>query len=488
MYVGIDLGTSSVKCVLLNDAWQIVATSSQSLSVSRPQASWSEQHPDDWWRAVDAGMLALKTQHPLEFAAIKSIGLSGQMHGVCLLDQQGEVIRPAILWNDTRAFTECDELIDLVPDAIAITGNLMMPGFSAPKLLWLKKHELENFLSIDKILLPKDFIRYRLTGDFATDCSDASGTSWLNVANRDWSTTMLHACDLSLSHMPTLYEGNQITGSLLSSVASAWGLSHDVQVVAGGGDNAASAISVNVTQPGRAFLSLGTSGVYFVADDAYRPNPDNAIHTFCHCLPNLWHEMNVHLSSGSSVQWCAQMLGRDMIDLVHQAQARGIQKTPLFLPYLSGERTPHNSAFARGVFFGLGHDDHGAAMMQAVLEGVAMSFAESQTTLLASGVAIEQIALVGGGARSEYWATLIASCLNRPLQILRGSDVGGALGAARLAYIGLHGLELSDVPEATIDTVIEPDPVWRAYFQERLPLYQQLYRSLESDFYSFYQL
>jgi xylulokinase len=482
MFLGIDLGTSSVKLVLIDEAQRMVGTATAPLSVSRLQPHHSEQDPHDWWAATKHAFFQLKEHHAKSLLGLRAIGLSGQMHGATLLDEQHRVIRPAILWDDMRSFKECDALLAREPRAHEITGNLIMPGFTAPKLMWLAKHEVEHFHAVHKVLLPKDYLRFKLSGDFSTDCSDASGTSWLDVKKRCWSQAMLDASGMKASQMPTLHEGSDVTGVVLPAIAAELGIPLNTQIIAGGGDNAASAVSVGVLKAGQAFLSVGTSGVYFVADDQYRPKPQAAIHTFCHCLPNLWHEMNVHLSAGSSVVWCAKLCNKPIEALVLEAEHSLLQQTPLFLPYLSGERTPHNNAHARGVFFGMDHNTGAASLMQSVLEGVAMNFAQSQQLLVNQGVAIDSVALVGGGAKSHYFAKLIASALGKPLQILHGSEVGGAFGAARLAWMGHMGANLSQLETPVCDVVIEPDARWRTYFQARLPAFEALYKSLESSF------
>ena len=479
MYLGIDLGTSSVKLTLIDDTQQATASASADLQVSRPQALWSEQNPLDWWHAVEAAFFQLKLHMGDHVQAIKAIGLSGQMHGAVILDAKGQLIRPAILWNDGRAFAECEELLAKLPDAHTITGNLIMPGFTAPKLLWLAKHEPDNFKRIHKVLLPKDYLRYCLSGDFATDCSDAAGTCWLDVEKRQWSSAMIEASQLTEQHMPNLYEGNQVTGQLLPRVAKHWGLSENVSIVAGGGDNAASAISIDVTEPGCGFISLGTSGVYFIADDQYRPNPDSAVHTFCHCLPARWHQMNVHLSAASCVTWLAQLVDGDAVELITQASQHESASAPLFLPYLSGERTPHNNPHARGVFLGLDYDCTAVTLMQAVLEGVSLAFADGQRLFEQQGIVVNNLSLVGGGARSDYWAQMIADALDRPIDVLDSAELGGALGAAKLAWLADTGSPCQQLNKPHVQQQYQPNPSRVDYFKNRLKRFRQLGANLE---------
>lgn len=409
MYLGIDIGTSSVKVVITDEGGAVVGQASSPLTVSRPAPLWSEQCAEDWWLATVSAVGQLRASDAGMLASVKSVGLSGQMHGATLLDGDGKVIRPAILWNDGRSGAECVALEEAVPASRDITGNLAMPGFTAPKLLWVKKHEPENFSRIAKVLLPKDYVRYRMTGDFASDLSDSAGTLWLDVAKRCWSETMLSATSLGVDHMPKLYEGTAVTGSLLPSVAKEWGMD-SVPVAAGGGDNAAGAAGIGVVKPGTAFVSLGTSGVYFVSEDSYRPNVKGALHTFCHCVPNTWHKMAVILSAASCLSWVCRLVGAESEQsLLERIEARGDVRngsaTPIFLPYLSGERTPHNDPSAQGVFFGMTHETDALDLAQSVLEGVAFALADGQDGLIASGTEIKELSAIGGGSAERVLGT-----------------------------------------------------------------------------------
>ena len=308
MFIGIDLGTSGVKAVLLDRDGRVRCTAQHALSVSRPHPRWSEQAPADWWRATSAalgGLLAQVRVKGIDAHRIEAIGLTGQMHGATLLDEKGEVLRPAILWNDGRSDVECVELEAAVPQLHRIAGNLAMPGFTAPKLLWVRKHEPEIFARVAMVLLPKDYLRYRLTGDFATDPSDAAGTLWLDVAKRDYSDVLLDACGLSREQMPKVYEGNRVTGTLSPGLAREWGL-REIPVVAGGGDNAAGAVGVGIVRPKQAMLSLGTSGVYFAVSDGFLANPSSAVHSFCHALPQTWHLMSVMLNAAGCIDYLSR--------------------------------------------------------------------------------------------------------------------------------------------------------------------------------------
>ena len=415
MYLGIDLGTSEVKILLLDDMQQIVATVSQPLKLSRPQPLWSEQSPEDWWAAVERGMARLKQNHSIALAATKGIGLSGQMHGAVLLGDQGHLLRPAILWNDVRSSAQCHALERAVPASRRITGNLAMPGFTAPKVLWVAQHEPDVFRQTKKVLLPKDYLRLRLCGEYVSDMSDAAGTLWLDVAKRDWSDIMLNASGLNREQMPRLVEGCAQSGVLRRELASAWGMSENVVIAGGAGDNAASAIGMGVIANSQAFISLGTSGVFFVANDRYRPNPERGVHTFCHALPGQWHQMAVILSAASCLRWVTQMTNTvdeaTLLQEIEYADQKEFSRAPIFLPYLSGERTPHNDPNAKGVWFGLSHDTSRAALGYSVIEGVAFALLDGYQALQSAGTEVTCVSFVGGGSKSHHWAGLLASAL-----------------------------------------------------------------------------
>jgi xylulokinase len=487
VYLGIDLGTSELKAVLVDSEQRLIATARSELSVQRPQPLWSEQDPSAWWRAVEAAMADLRSRAPRELAAVAAIGLSGQMHGAVLLDDAGRVLRPAILWNDLRSSAECAELERRAPALRCITGNLAMPGFTAPKLLWAAAHEPEIFRATAKVLLPKDYLRRQLTGEDVSEMSDASGTLWLDVGRRDWSDAMLEVTDLARRHMPRLVEGRQSTGTLLPALARAWGLREGVTVAGGGGDNAATAVGIGAVRDGQAFLSLGTSGVLFVATAAFRPNPAQGVHAFCHALPGQWHQMAVMLSAASCLRWVTKLTGAaDEAALLAEVETLGLEtrrRAPLFLPYLSGERTPHNDPHAQGVWFGLNHDTDRASLAYAVLEGVAFGLADGYRALRAVGTDIESASLVGGGARSRLWAELIASALNLPLRRHQGGEVGAAFGAARLAMLAADPkARVEDIcPQPPLLNRIEPAP-WSADLVPRFERFRQLYQTLRPLF------
>lgn len=480
-FLGIDVGTSAVKALLTDAAGRVTATAAAALDVDRPRPLWSEQDPDAWWRAVDRAVGELAAQGGT--ASVRAIGLSGQMHGATLLGADARPLRPAILWNDGRSEGACRTLERAEPRSRAITGNLAMPGFTAPKLVWLREHEPRVFAATRHVLLPKDYVRLRMTGEFATDASDASGTLWLDVAARVWSEPMLAACGLGRDAMPAVFEGPAETGRLRAEVAQAWGMQR-VPVAAGAGDQAAGAVGAGVIAPGAASLSLGTSGVLFAADDGFRPNPERAMHAFCHCLPGTWHQMAVILSAASCLAWVRTATGaKSEAALLAEIQAADrVDPGLLFLPYLSGERTPHNDAGASGAFVGISAGTDRASLGRAVLEGVAFAFADCHDVLSEAGANLDEISVIGGGARSPLWGRILASALGRPLVYRQAGEVGPALGAARLAR-----LCAGDEPAAAVCTpppierVAEPDPLLRERYLPMLADFRELYRRLRRN-------
>ncbi|WP_416879158.1 xylulokinase [Litorimonas sp.] len=476
MYLGLDIGTSGVKAVLVDDSQTVIDQASSPLSVSRPKPLWSEQNPEDWVRATHEAVHKLDTRAR---RAVKAVGLSGQMHGATCLDDENEIIRPAILWNDGRSSANCAEMMAEMPSLTEITGNLAMPGFTAPKIHWMRQHEPENFKRIAKVLLPKDYVRYRLTGAFASDMSDSAGTLWMNVERREWSEEVLALTGLTTKNMPELFEGSEPTAKLSAKTADDWGMAQ-VPVAAGGGDNAAGAVGAGVVNPGEGFISLGTSGVVFLADNHYRPNTDGAVHTFCHALPGLWHQMSVILSAASAVDFVARIAGfeteSDLYDQTADAETPG--KGAIFLPYLSGERTPHNDPKATGAFFGLTHEDTPLSMAQAALEGVAFALADGVDVLKATGAKIESLSVIGGGSRSHWWGAVMASAMNLPLTYRKASAVGPAFGAARLARLCVSGEDFAEVcAPPKIDHVIQPDSDMCDLYAGRRETFSKLYHA-----------
>ena len=482
MYLGLDIGTSCVKAILINDSGQFVASSKSALSISHPYPLWAEQQPEDWIHATEDCIQQLDQHHATELQAVQVMGLAGQMHGAVCLDANGAVLRPAILWNDGRSHIECRDLMAKEPAFIQLGGNQVMPGFTAPKLLWLKRHEPDLFRQIHQVLLPKDFVRYVITGDYATDLSDASGTLWLDVANRCWSERLLNASGLDISQVPPVYEGNEVIGTVRADWAQKVGLASNCRVVAGASDNAGAAIAAEAINNGQGLLSLGTSGVYFVANDRFLPAPDTGVHAFCHALPQRWHQMGVILSAAHSLSWWAKIQGNlDEASLVSEAQGVDIKNPlPIFLPYLNGERTPHNNPFAQGCFIGMNAATTRAMLTQSILESLAFCFMDCQQALMQADAHIERLTVTGGGAHSSYWLQLIASILQRPLERSSLAQQGPALGAAQLARMadGHHDLDTTTKPEPAI----EPNAEWHPYLMDRYQRFQISYQQLSSQF------
>ena len=479
MYLGLDLGTSSVKAIVMSETGEVVGEASEPLSVERPGPRMSEQNPEHWWRATCDAVAALR-----DYALrIRAIGLSGQMHGAVLLDRRGDVLRNAILWNDGRSEPQCAAL-EAAIDVAGITGNRAMPGFTAPKLNWVREHEPDIFARTRTVLLPKDYVRYRMTGEFVSDLSDASGTLMLDVGAREWSEAMLAATDLNPNRMPRLVEGSEVSAMLHPGVAAEWGMA-PVPVVGGAGDQAAGAVGAGAVAPGTSFVSLGTSGVYFVPDTQYRPNPAGGVHAFCHALPGLWHQMSVILSAASALTWVARLTGAESEGaLLAEVERSSITPGPVyFLPYLSGERTPHNDADALGAFVGLHHDVDRAELGYAVLEGVAFALADGQRVLVDAGAEIGEVSVIGGGARSLFWGGILAAALARPLAYREDAAIGPALGAARLAALGHGGGDPADVcPPAPLAAEVTATAADMDCAAARFAVYRRLYDDLKPRF------
>ncbi|MGH6763628.1 MAG: xylulokinase [Phyllobacterium sp.] len=479
MYLGLDLGTSGVKALLIDGSQKIIASASAPLDVSRPHSGWSEQDPAHWIEAADDAVSTLKVSHPKELAAVRGIGLSGQMHGATLLDTNDRVLRPCILWNDTRSHKEAAAL-DADPRFRAITGNIVFPGFTAPKLAWVKNNEPDIFAQVRRVLLPKDYLRFWLTGEFVSEMSDAAGTSWLEVGKRRWSGELLAATGLDESTMPSLVEGTDVTGALRAELASRWGMGGDVAVAGGAGDNAASACGMGTVGEGNAFVSLGTSGVLFAANASYLPNPASAVHTFCHALPNTWHQMGVILSATDALNWYAGITGSKASELTEElGTSLRAPSGVTFLPYLSGERTPYNDAIIRGAFIGLGHESSRSVLTQAVLEGVAFAFRDSLEALGEAGTKLGRVTAVGGGSRSRYWLQSIATALGIPVDVPAEGDFGAAFGAARLGLVAAEEADPLAVCRApsTLET-IEPQSNLRGAYDEAYARYRRLYPAI----------
>lgn len=481
MFLGLDIGTSAVKAVLVDGDQKVLATTETPLAISRPHPGFSEQNPEDWWQATLASIDALKAQQPAALSAVQGIGLSGQMHGAVLLDASGAVLRPAILWNDGRSSAECHELEERFPALHQVAGNLAFPGFTAPKLIWVKKHEPEIFARTAKVLLPKAYVGYRLTGEMVEEMSDASGTLWLDVARRDWSDEALAATDLSRDHMPRLVEGNAAAGRIKGELAARWGMATPPVLAGGAGDNAAGAVGLGAIGAGNAFVSLGTSGVLWATTDRYAPNPQSSVHAFCHAIPATWHQMGVILSAASALGWWSQATQVSPGDLLAPlGDAPSAPSPALFLPYLSGERTPHNDTAIRGAFIGLDHDASRETLTQAVLEGVAFAFKDCLDALGAARTKLDQADVIGGGSRSRFWIGVLANVLGLPLNRIEDGERGGAFGAARLARMAATGEAPSSVclPPRRLET-IHPTPDLQNAYAARHARYRALYPALK---------
>ncbi|GAA5618115.1 xylulokinase [Brucella anthropi] len=481
MYLGLDLGTSGVKALLIDHAQTVIGSAHGELDVSRPHPGWSEQDPVQWIKACRTAIDGLRAAHPKEFSAIAGIGLSGQMHGATLLDEQDQVLRPCILWNDTRSYREAAKL-DADPAFRAITGNIVFPGFTAPKLVWVANNEPDIFARIRKVLLPKDYLRLWLTGEYVSDMSDSAGTSWLDTGARHWSRELLDKTNLDESQMPRLAEGTDATGRLRAELAAEWGIAGQPVVAGGAGDNAASACGMGTVKPGHAFVSLGTSGVLFAANGAYQPKPESAVHAFCHALPDTWHQMGVILSAASALDWYARLVGKTAHELDKElGDTLNAPGSATFLPYLSGERTPYNDAKIRGVFSGLEHESDQRALTQAVLEGVAFAIRDNLAALQSAGTDIKSLTAVGGGSRSTYWLKAIATALNVPITLPEEGDFGGAFGAARLGLIAATGVDPFAVctPPRT-ERTIEPEAALLPAYEEAYQRYHALYPALHA--------
>jgi xylulokinase len=482
MYLGLDLGTSELKALLLSDQHEVIGVASSQLIVQREQMLWSEQRPADWWRALEAVMDQLQREYPLALQQLRAIGLSGQMHGATLLGENDTVLRPCILWNDGRSAAQCEALSRAVPNLAAITGNLAMPGFTAPKLQWVREHEPHIFAKIKRVLLPKDWLRLHLTGEAVSDMSDAAGTLWLDVEQRDWSDTMLAATGLTREHMPRLVEGSEVSAYLKPALCERWGLPLNVPVAGGAGDNAASAVGLGRVLPGEGFVSLGTSGVVFVNSASFTPNPAKALHAFCHALPARWHVMSVMLSAASAVTWATRMLGYEgeaaFLTAATSLPAHEQQSAPMFLPYLSGERSPHNNPLATGAWTGLNATHKRDQLAYAVAEGVGFGLLDGLHTIASQCPPSQTLSLVGGGSRSEGWAQLLANILGLSLAVHRDSSHGGALGAARLAWLATGGKveEVCVIPPVL--RTFEPDASRHAALAARHQRFTQLYQKL----------
>ena len=480
MYLGLDIGTSSVKGLLQSEDGEIVASHSVELAISRPLEGYSEQNPQDWINATDTIMSSLKDKAGHHLSQLLGIGLSGQMHGLVALDKADKILRPAILWNDARCERQARMLDTEYPEFRKIGGNAVMAGFTAPKAVWMSHYEAELFNRIKTILLPKDYVRFWLTGEKLSDMSDASGTLWLDVEKRKYSEQLLGYCGLDISQMPGLREGSQPAGTLRKKLAEKWGITAPV-VVSGAGDNAASACGLGVVCPGDAFLSLGTSGVIFSVTDKFLPSAENGVHAFCHAFLDVWHQMGVVLSATDSLNWLSEITGHSVASLATAASTiQDKHSSLMFHPYLSGERTPLNDAIARAGFIGLARSHTHAEMAYAVLEGVSYAMAECADVLAKTGQGPSSLLAVGGGSKNHQWLQLMADTTGLTIHLPMEGEFGGALGAARLGAIA-SGASLTDIlTKPNIKHIFHPRIDYCGFHNEKRNRWRATYNAIKS--------
>jgi xylulokinase len=489
-FLGIDTSTTGSKALVIDQGGDVVAVASSPHTLQTPRPLWSEQDPREWWQAVSASIRSVLEQARLAGESIAAVGLTGQMHGLVLLDEAGNVLRPAILWNDQRTQSQCDEIHARIGKErfIQITGNVALTGFTAPKILWVKENEPEVYAKAKHILLPKDYIRYRLTGEYALDKADGAGTVLFDLRSRDWSDEVLSALEIPRAWMPGTFEGPEFTGTVNEEAAALTGLKAGTPVAAGGGDQAAQAVGVGAVEPGIVGLTVGTSGVVFATTPSALIEPEGRLHAFCHAVPGLWHFMGVMLSAAGSLQWYRDTLAADMSfdELLKEAEAipagsEGLQ----FLPYLSGERTPHPDPLARGAFIGLTIRHQRAHITRAVLEGVSFGLKDSFTLIQNAGLgAITQVRASGGGTKGALWRQILASVLEAELVTVNTTE-GAAYGAALLAGVGAGAwTDVSSACQACIKITgsTTPELAQVEAYRKAYPIYQELYPALKSSF------
>ena len=490
LLLGIDISTTGAKALLINLDGRVITSATTALNLSTPHPLWSEQDPDDWWIGIKLSIRKALTQANANGDNISAIGMTGQMHGLVMLDANGKVLRPAILWNDQRTGEQCDEIRARVgrDQLIAISGNDALTGFTAPKMLWVRENEPQVYKKVKHILLPKDYIRYKLTGEFAVDRAGGSGTILFDLAKRTWSEKIIKALEIPNAWLPPTFEGPEVTGTINKTAADETSLSEGIPVVGGGGDQAAQAVGVGAVQPGIIALTLGTSGVVFATTESPLVEPEGRLHAFCHAVPERWHFMGVMLSAAGSLQWYRDTLAPDTSfnDLV--AEANSISPGSeglLFLPYLTGERTPHPDPEARGAWVGLTVRHTRAHLTRAVLEGVAFGIKDSFTLIQSAGLGeITQVRISGGGAKSQLWQQIMADVLGSELVTVNTAE-GAAFGAALLAGVGVGAYNsVYEACDATIQITGKTSPdnrisqIYRDYYIR----YQALYPLLETEF------
>ena len=504
--LGIDLGTSSVKALLIDERGNALASATVEYPLSAPRPLWSEQDPADWWRGTCDAVRAVMAKSGLAAADVRGIGLSGQMHGLTLLDKAGQVLRPAILWNDQRTGPQCETITRLAGGkqrVLELTANVVLPGFTAPKIVWVRENEPDVYARVAHVLLPKDYIRYRLSGEFATEVSDASGMSVFDVRRRTWSDEMLAALDIPRAWMPRCAESHEVTAVLSQVGAAEIGLQAGTPIVGGGGDNAAGAVGNGVVREGIVSASIGTSGVVFASSERFVMEPEGKVHAFCHALPDTWHVMGVMLSAGGSLRWHRDVIAYGDPGLVSRRAlpsdtdpydillAEAAQVAPgaeglLFLPYLTGERCPYPDPLARGAFVGLTIRHTQAHLTRAVVEGITFGLADSLGLVRGLGIRIDEVRAVGGGARSAIWRQMLADVFQTEITLINSSE-GGAFGVALLAGVGAGvWKDAREACDATlkVTTRVEPakDAAVRDRYAEMYARYRELYPALKDTF------
>ncbi len=498
-FIGIDIGTTGAKTILIDEKGKLKGKTMVDYPLHHPKPGWAEQNPEDWWEATKESIRRAMVESRVKKEDVNGIGLSGQMHGTVFLDEQNRVLRPAILWCDQRTADECDYITETVGKErlIELTCNPALTGFSAPKIIWLRKNEPETYGKVKKILLPKDYIRFKLTGDFAGEVSDASGTLLFDVVNRKWSNEVLRILEIPIEWLPKIYESPEPSTSLSKTVADEIGLQEGTAVVGGGGDQASGGIGNGIVREGIISTALGTSGVVFASTDTPKLDKSARVHTFCHAAPNKWHIMGVMLSAGGSFQWYRNVLGKKEIE---EAKKKGIdpydiltaeaERAPvgseglIFLPYLTGERTPYPDPYAKGVFFGLTPRHKKEYLTRAVMEGVTYGLRDSLEIIRGMGVEVKEIRASGGGARSRLWRQMQADMFNSRVVTI-DKDEGPAFGVALLAAVGTGAYSSpAEACDATIliDSEVEPIKANTAIYDEFYPIYQKLYGDLRERF------
>lgn len=493
--LGLDIGTTAAKAVLIEPAGRVLSVATTEYPLLMPRPGWTEQDPGAWWEASVASIRRVLAAPGVTGRAVAAVGLTGQMHGLVALDGAGRVLRPAILWNDQRTAEECAWITERVgaPRVLELTGNPVLTGFTAPKIIWVRRHEPERYERIAHILLPKDYVRYHLTGEFAIDVADASGTALFDVRRRTWSGEMIGALGIPASWLPRVVESPVLTGIVTPDAADATGLAAGTPVVGGAGDQAAQAVGTGIVRRGIVAATIGTSGVVFAHLDAVEVDPLGRLHTFCHAVPGKWHVMGVMLSAGGSLRWLRDSVGNEAwyrpgVDPYDLMAAEATEVPPgseglVFLPYLSGERTPHADPYARGAFVGLTLRHHRGHLIRAVMEGVALGMRDSLEILRGMGLPVTQIRVSGGGARSPLWRQILADVLNTDVVTVTATE-GAAFGAALLGGVGINVYQTVEAACDTAIAIVEhtpPHPEHAASYQRIYEVYTQLYPTLRSS-------